>query len=115
MSEFNASSFLDSMLEHKDATIKEQISKIIDLEWKNRELEYEKKALQDSMKYISKVCGAWIGLSYQWMKEAEDEEKHGYYRTEEEIQAEIDKYYARAKALKDVRNLIKQEREARDF
>lgn len=111
--EIKLGNFIDDMLDFKDDTIKKQISKIVDLEFENCDLKHKKKCLEDDIKFIHKVCGGWIGLCYDWMREEENDDSH--YYTDEEKQAKIDKYYARARALKEVRELIERSRENRDF
>jgi len=114
MTEFKLGSLVDTMMEHKDEVIKEQISKIVDLEFENYDLKNKKKNLEDDVKHIYKVCGAWIGLCYEWARDAEKDRKH-YYYTDEEIDAKKEKYMQRADALRDVREMIERTRENRDF
>ncbi|ULF49007.1 hypothetical protein [Bacillus phage Darren] len=114
MTEFKLGSIVDNMMNIKDETIKEQISKIVDLELENYDLKNKKKNLEDDVKFIYKVCGGWIGLCYDWAREAEKDREH-YYYTDEEIDAKKSKYMERAQALREVRELIARTRENRDF
>ncbi|AMW62385.1 hypothetical protein AARONPHADGERS_103 [Bacillus phage AaronPhadgers] len=114
MTEFNLGSLVDNMMNFKDETIKEQIEKIVELEYENHDLKNKKKNLEDDVKFIYKVCGGWIGLCYEWSRDAE-KDRENYYYTDEEIDAKIEKYMARAQALREVRELIERTRENRDF
>ena len=105
---------MDNMMEYKDKTIRDQINKIVDLEFENYDLKNKKKNLEDDVKFISKVCGGWIGLCYQWYREAE-KDRENYYYTDEEINAKQARYMERAQALREVRELIARTRENRDF
>ncbi len=104
-------SYIDEFIDFKDNTIKEQVSKIVDLEWENMKLKNDKKNLEEDMKLISKICGGWIGLCYKWMRE----DKNDNYYTDEEINAKQAKYMERAQALREVRELIARTRDNRDF
>jgi len=109
--EIKLGSYIDEFIDFKDNTIKEQISKIVDLEYENMKLKNDKKNLEEDIKLISKICGGWIGLCYKWMRE----DKNDNYYTEEELDNRSRLYEERVKALKDVRELIKSKREVRDF